>query len=192
MADPRDRDDIPEATQDAGQQSRETSGGPTPIGMGRGYGRDFGAAGRGQGFDGSHGEGYGGGFSVDEQSWMERRAEVNMRGLGPHQGRGPQGWRRSDQRVREDVCERLSEDRLIDARGIEVEVRDGVVTLGGEAYGASDPTRASQIARAVHGVKDVRLELSVKPRAGGSLPRQPGEDEGRTDKSPMGYPILPT
>jgi hypothetical protein len=60
MADPRDRD-VPEAREEGGQASRDTSGGGMePIGYGRGYGRDFGGGGRNQGFDGSWGQGYGG------------------------------------------------------------------------------------------------------------------------------------
>jgi hypothetical protein len=193
--------------------------------MGRGYGRDFGAAGRNQGFDGSHGQGYGGSlapsdyrerfggeaygggtaaadyersqggrggsFGGEGRSWMDLRAEANMRSQGPHQGRGPQGWRRSDERVREEICERLTDDVLIDARGIEVEVREGVVTLSGEAVRPSDPTLASQIAHEVSGVKDVRVELTVKPRDGGSTPRPSGEED-RAGGGPPAGSALPT
>lgn len=139
-------------------------------------------------------EGYGGSLQRPERSWRDQKAETNMRGLGPHQGRGPQGWRRSDRQLRDEVCERLSEDRLIDARGIEVEVRDGVVSLKGEAAGASDPRHAEHLVRQVAGVKDVLVELTVHPRAAGSMPRQAVEEDdgGRTDRSPLGYPILPT
>ena len=39
----------------------------------------------------------------------------------------------------------------------------------------------------------VRVELTVRQGGGSSMPRQPGEDDGqRTDRSPLGYPILPT
>ena len=36
---------------------------------------------------------------------------------GPHAGRGPIGWTRTDARLAEAVSEALSEDRLLDARG---------------------------------------------------------------------------
>jgi hypothetical protein len=135
---------------------------------------------------------YGGGYgsSLDtaaERSWIDDRAERQ----GPHRGRGPQGWTRPDERIREEVSERLTQDRLIDARGIEVEVQDGVVTLRGEAAGAADPTHAEGLARQVSGVKDVRIELTVGDGPDTGLPKLP-EDHAGEDRSPRGYPILPT
>ncbi|HEY8573399.1 BON domain-containing protein [Phenylobacterium sp.] len=174
---------------------------------GQGYGGSLGASDYREGFGG---EAYGGGmFGSDyernhgprgedfggdsSRSFMDHRAEREIAGGGPHRGRGPQGWTRADQRIHEDVCERLAEDRLIDAREIEVEVQDGVVTLRGEAMGAADPHRAEQIARRASGVKDVRVELSVREGGASSMPRHASEDAGqRTDRSPPGYPILPT
>ena len=35
-------------------------------------------------------------------------------------GRGPRGYRRSDDRIGEDVCDRLTDDPALDASGIEV------------------------------------------------------------------------
>lgn len=50
---------------------------------------------------------------------------------GPHRGRGPRGYRRSDERIRELVCERLTEDPHLDASHIEVRVQNGDITLEG-------------------------------------------------------------
>ncbi len=36
---------------------------------------------------------------------------------GPHAGKGPRTWTLSDSQLREEVSERLMDDRLIDARG---------------------------------------------------------------------------
>ena len=41
---------------------------------------------------------------------------------GPHRGRGPKGYTRSDERIREDVNDRLSDDPFVDASEIEVMV----------------------------------------------------------------------
>jgi hypothetical protein len=43
---------------------------------------------------------------------------------GPFRGRGPKGYRRSDERIREDVCECLSADDRVDASDIDVTVRN--------------------------------------------------------------------
>lgn len=47
-------------------------------------------------------------------------------------GRGPRGYVRSDERLKEIVCERLYEDPRIDASDVTVDVTGGVVTLSGE------------------------------------------------------------
>ncbi len=47
------------------------------------------------------------------------------------QGRGPKGYRRSDERLREIICERLTDDPWVDAQDIHVEVKSGEVTLQG-------------------------------------------------------------
>jgi BON domain len=54
---------------------------------------------------------------------------------GGFAGRGPKGYQRADDRIREDVCERLAEDPDIDASDMEVTVKDGEVTLSGSAAG---------------------------------------------------------
>src|SRR5207248_398600 len=41
---------------------------------------------------------------------------------GPHAGRGPRGYQRSDERIREDVCERMCQSGDLDASDIEVRV----------------------------------------------------------------------
>ena len=140
---------------------------------GQGYGGSVAPSDYREGFGG---EAYGGGMSAadyersiggrgedfggDDRNWMDARSEARS---GPHAGKGPRGWSRSDQRVCEEVCEVLMEDRLLDARGIEVTVADGVVTLSGEAPGASDAAHAEMLARRAPGVKAVRNELRHAP-----------------------------
>lgn len=46
-------------------------------------------------------------------------------------GRGPRGYKRSDERIKEIICEHLTEHPYIDASDIEVEVIDGEVRLTG-------------------------------------------------------------
>ena len=48
-----------------------------------------------------------------------------------YRGRGPQGYTRSDERLRETICERLTDDPHIDASDIEVDVQQQRVTLRG-------------------------------------------------------------
>jgi hypothetical protein len=82
---------------------------------------------------------------------------------GRHRGRGPRGYKRSDDRIREDVNDRLSDDPLLDASGIDVVVKDSVVTLNGTVNDRIDRRRAEDIALMVPGVKDVTVSLAVLP-----------------------------
>ncbi len=85
------------------------------------------------------------------------------RGQGPHRGRGPKSYVRSDARIREDVNESLSEDSWVDASGIEVEVQAAEVTLTGFAHSREDKRRAEDLAWQVGGVKHVQNNLRVQP-----------------------------
>jgi hypothetical protein len=86
-------------------------------------------------------------------------------GRGPYAGRGPGGWRPSDARLRERICEQLMEDDLLDARDIVVEAKDGVVTLRGEVSRPSDVRRAEALARQAAAATEVRNALSATGRA---------------------------
>jgi hypothetical protein len=129
---------------------------------------------------------------ADDRSWMDRCADDELAGRTHHRGRGPRDWSRDDRRIYEEVCERLLHDRLIDARGIEVQVDEAVVTLRGEARGASDPALARRLVAETPGVKDVEIELTVNPHSPRFVTAPQSDDGGRTDRSPLGYPILPT
>ena len=72
-----------------------------------------------------------------------------------HRGKGPRGYQRSDQRVYEDVNERLYYDHLLDATDIEVKVENGIVILSGQVENRFGKHRAEEIAESVPGVTNV-------------------------------------
>lgn len=76
-------------------------------------------------------------------------------------GRGPRGYRRSDDRIREDVCDVLTDDANVDATEIEVVVKDGEVMLTGSVNSRDQKRRAEAIAERVSGVRDVQNSLRV-------------------------------
>ncbi len=80
---------------------------------------------------------------------------------GPYAGRGPKGYQRSDERIREDVNERLTDDDRIDASGIEVAVTGGEVTLTGTVESRRTKRHAEDLAESVRGVRDVHNQLRV-------------------------------
>lgn len=89
---------------------------------------------------------------------MERQGGF---GRQSHAGRGPRGYRRSDDRIREDVNEELTRHPEIDASEIEVRVEHGEVTLTGMVEDRRAKRLAEDIAERCSGVEDVRNELHV-------------------------------
>lgn len=81
-----------------------------------------------------------------------------------HRGKGPKGYRRSDERIREDVNDRLTEDHRLDASDIDVLVQDGEVTLNGFVFSREDKRRAEDLAERCSGVGHVQNNLRARPR----------------------------
>jgi hypothetical protein len=77
-------------------------------------------------------------------------------------GIGPKGYKRSDERIREDISERLEDHPNIDASNIEVSVTEGVVTLSGTVDDRWVKRQAEDAAHDVRGVKDVNNQLRVQ------------------------------
>ena len=109
--------------------------------------------------------------TTDEvSSWFgdedaERRRERDRR-QAQYRGKGPKNYSRSDERIREDVNDRLSDDPFIDASDIDVTVSSGEVTLTGTVDHRSTKRRAEDIAESVSGVKHVENRLRVSQSAG--------------------------
>lgn len=80
---------------------------------------------------------------------------------GPHAGRGPRGYTRSDERIREDVCDRLCEHGFVDASDVEVRVASGEVTLLGSVPSRQEKRMAEDAAEQVSGVRQLHNELRV-------------------------------
>lgn len=81
--------------------------------------------------------------------------------VGQHVGKGPKNYRRSDERTREIVCERLTEDARIDASDIDVRVQDGAITLSGSVPERSMKHAAEDIAATCAPGEQIRNELKV-------------------------------
>jgi len=84
---------------------------------------------------------------------------------GSFRGRGPRSYQRSDERVREDVCEALTESDELDASELEVAVSSGEVTLSGLVEDRRSKRLAEDIAAGCRGVKDVHNQLRIKQRS---------------------------
>jgi hypothetical protein len=91
-------------------------------------------------------------------------------------GRGPRGYVRSDSRIHEEVCERLSDAGDLDAGGIEVRVEGGEVTLEGTVPDRSSKRLAEDIAESVRGVRETHNRLRVGSREIGTSSGEQGRE----------------
>lgn len=103
------------------------------------------------------------------QSWSQpvRNDEVSQHGKSFF-GKGPKGFKRSDERIREEVSEALFRDNSVDASEIEVTVKEGEVTLSGTVDSRTMKRLAEDCAEAVTGVSDVRNEIRVQSQSSSS------------------------
>ena len=80
----------------------------------------------------------------------------------------------TDDELHDKVIARLAADRDVKGGGLDVEVKDGVVTLRGKVREEAQKVKAERITRKVQGVKQVVNELQVEfgsqPGGGGAKP----------------------
>jgi len=97
---------------------------------------------------------------------------------GGYAGRGPKGYQRSDERIREDINDRLMADDRIDASDIDVKVKNGEVTLSGAVDDRYTKRLAEDVAESVMGVNDVMNQIRV-----GSRSDQQGSSQGSPSRA---------
>ena len=78
-----------------------------------------------------------------------------------HRVKGPKGDRRSDDRIHDEIFDRLTQHPLIDASMMEVTVVKGEVTLTGEVLDRRMKNIAEDVADSVSGVKDIHNRLRI-------------------------------
>lgn len=105
-------------------------------------------------------------MSDEVASWFgdeeaERRRRMDEIREGTHRGKGPRGYKRSDERIKEEVNDCLTDYSHLDASDIEVTVTEGVVTLDGRVDSRWAKRSAEDIVETVSGVRDIRNNLLV-------------------------------
>jgi hypothetical protein len=149
---------------------------------GGGYGTDYGATGRGiagpgEGYYGwrgwygpgesYYGEPYGGrGYRhYEPDGWYGTgyTGEGRPYHPGPYTGRGPRNYRRPDDRIADDINDRLTDNGYVDAEDVDVKVNNGEVTLTGMVADRRAKRMAEDVAWGVSGVKDVHNQLRLQP-----------------------------
>lgn len=83
---------------------------------------------------------------------------------GPAQGRrnrGPKGYRRSDERIKEDICERLMQDDELDLSDVGIDVQGGKVSLNGTVANRHTRYVIEEVVDNCFGVEDIENNLRV-------------------------------
>jgi len=88
-----------------------------------------------------------------------------------YRGMGPRSYTRSDERMLEDINERLTEDDYLDASDLTVRCVNGVITLEGTVAERWMKHRAEDLADASSGVKQVDNRIQVQSQRSGSEQR---------------------
>lgn len=164
-------DTSPDWSEESGG-GRGTSGshqhyGRSPYGPQSSYGRDYGQSYAVRPFR-NYDEPRGYGTQQFGQShWPEQISDQTPRGLEQStrsfRGRGPKGYTRSDERLKEMLCEQLTQDPRIDASDIDIDVEQQVVKLSGTVEDRRTKYDVEEMA-ARCGAKDVDNQLRMKSR----------------------------
>ena len=164
---------------------------------GRSQGRDqdrFGSSSFGRGSREDDERGFFERAGDEVRSWFgddaNRRRDPDAGQREHHRGRGPKGYQRSDERILEDVNDRLTDDPHIDASEIDVSVSNREVTLNGTVNSRFEKRHAEDLAESVSGVGHVQNNLRVQQYAdagmGGSMLSGTGSAGSTTGASPAG------
>jgi osmotically-inducible protein OsmY len=132
-----------------GWQSNASPDWPQPRGS-SGYGRDAGEYVMGGTYEGE----------------PQRGRSVGR--SGAYAGLGPKNYHRSDDRIREEISDRMTDDGDLDASDITVQVQKGEVTLTGTVRSRDQKRRAEDVAEQVSGVSDVVNNIRVPREEGAS------------------------
>jgi hypothetical protein len=93
-------------------------------------------------------------FSDDRGPWNTQRLE--------RRGRPPRNYRRSDERIRDEMCELIARQTDVDASEVDIEVMSGVVTMTGVVEDRAAKRELEDVAERVFGVADIHNNLKVK------------------------------
>ena len=160
-------------------QSNQFNRGESRDGQGGGYKGDYMTSERGWETENR------GGSNQDDRGWWDRttdeisswfgddeaasRRERDMRQGGgqqtSHRGKGPKNYRRSDDRIRDDINDRLTDYPYLDASDIDVEINNGEVILTGTVESRYAKRMAEDITEDVSGVTHVENRLRVRQNA---------------------------
>jgi osmotically-inducible protein OsmY len=94
-------------------------------------------------------------------TWVEGREPERRKPGGSHSGQRPQFQRRSDDKIRDEIWELLTNHADLDASEVELHVESGEVTLTGTIDSRDAKWLAEDLVTSVFGVREVNNRLKV-------------------------------
>ncbi|MBU8977990.1 MULTISPECIES: BON domain-containing protein [unclassified Lysobacter] len=167
---------------EGGEAGRSTGTRHWERGYGEGYGLSSGYADE-QAYDNRYGaSGYATGYASRAQTRSDYPGSSQREGRRSYRGLGPKSYTRSDERLLEDIHERLTEDDYLDASDITVRCVGGVITLEGTVAERWMKHRAEDLADASSGVKQVdnRIQVQAARSTGESRSSESTASSGRS------------
>ena len=101
--------------------------------------------------------------SETDHGWGEHHQRL----AGPFSGVGPRGYRRADDRICEELHDRLAAHGFIDATDITCLVQNGEITLNGVVHSRQMKRAAEDVADGIQGVRDVHNNWRIQALADG-------------------------
>lgn len=161
-----------------GQGAQGWSGyGQGGRGTGQRYGQEYGSSGTsmygrssfgGYASSGNWNEPYG------EGQQYTSRGDYAGEGAGLHRGKGPKGYQRSDERLKELLCERLRDDPHVDPSEVTISVQGGKITLDGTVDSRQTKNIIEDIAEQF-GVQEVQNNLRVQRQTMSTMGTESGK-----------------
>ena len=130
------------------------------------FGRQSGFGNQSQGSQSYGGMGWRGERSQSGMG-MGNMGGMGMGGMGQRDqqqrfNRGPKGYKRSDERIKEDVSDRISQLHDVDASDVEIDVKAGEVTLTGSVPTRNMKWQLETLIDTIAGVTEVHNQLRIK------------------------------
>ncbi|HEY8507100.1 MAG TPA: BON domain-containing protein [Steroidobacteraceae bacterium] len=106
--------------------------------------------------------------TISESGWQQH--PWNREGSQEHPGflrrmfgRGPKGYKRSDERIREEICETLIYTETVDCSDVSIEIENGKALLEGTVPERRMKHMIEDIVASCVGVEDVENRIKVQP-----------------------------
>jgi len=155
-----------------------SSGQNSGYGSSSNYNQEYGRN-SGQGYNSNYSSSYGsqygqGNYNQGQSRWGSESSFESK------SGKGPKGYRRSDERIREEISDLLTSHHEVDPSEVEIKVSNCEVTLTGTVSSRHEKRMIEDLASQISGVSDVTNQLRVQQSQDQSRSSSDGQRSGQS------------